>query len=100
MAGGRKTFLSASGGTLPYSFAIVPGGAGGSLTAVSGNPEAIQYTAPNPAPADPAASKVTIRVTDDDANTADVVILVTDPLGLFCDIIQKELGLSDGRVYL
>jgi GGDEF domain-containing protein len=92
-AGITASFL-ASGGTAPYTYAVLPGGAGGSIDS-----DGI-YTAPAVVPTDPATQYDTIQVTDDDAATATAPILVGTPLLLFCEVIQREMGLSNGRVYL
>lgn len=87
----QQTTFSGSGGVEPYTYSVVAGGAGGTIDASSG-----VYTAPAVSGID------TIRVTDSDLvpATADTTINVRNYLGLLCDIIQTELGLADGRVYL
>lgn len=42
----------------------------------------------------------TIQVIDNLGAEATAKVLVASPLQLVCDIIQKEMGLADGRVYL
>lgn len=91
---GLTASFLAVGGTSPYTFSVLPGGAGGSINS-SG-----VYTAPAVLPTNPRTSSDTIRVTDHVGATASLPILVTDTLGLFCEIIQSELGLASGRVYL
>lgn len=100
MAPGRLTAVAGTGGTPPYTYSIIAGGAGGSISPV-GDPstEAI-YTAPSAMPTNPAQQSVTIKVVDDDLAEATAQIMIGDPLLLFCEIIQRELGLADGRVYL
>ncbi len=83
------------GGTEPYVYTVATGGAGGTVDADSG-----VYTAPSAVPSDPKLLYDTIVVTDDDAVTASSQILVGSPLLLFCEIIQHEMGLANGRVYL
>lgn len=85
----------AVGGTAPYAYQVLPGGAGGTINAATG-----AYTAP--AVAQSALPRVydAIRVTDALAATSTSTILVGTPLLLFCDVIQKEMELADGRVYL
>lgn len=95
MAPNLQTSLIGVGGTGPYSYAVLSGGAGGTIDSVTGI-----YTAPTVANPDPAKSSDVIQVTDSVAATATYPILVTNPLGLFCDILQTELGLAPGRVYL
>jgi hypothetical protein len=84
-----------SGGVEPYLYSVQPGGAGGSINASSG-----VYTAPTTAPTDPSLIFDTIEVEDYDGVTATAQIMVGSPLLLFCEIIQRELGLENGRVYL
>lgn len=85
-----SSFFSGTGGYAPYSYAVLPGGIGGSITA-SG-----VYTAP--ATAHSGVDQV--KVTDITGATATAQILVGGPLFLLCDIIQTELGLASGRVYV
>lgn len=87
--------FGASGGTGPYTFAVRPGGAGGSINSSTGI-----YTAPPAVPSNPAQLYDTIVATDSLGATGSAQILIGDPLLLFCDIIQKGLGLPNGRVYL
>lgn len=89
LAPNRGAAFGASGGVEPYSFAVVPGGAGGTVNASTGI-----YTAPNVFGAD------TVRVTDAAAATATAHISVGNPLQLLCDILRRELGLASNRVYL
>lgn len=79
----------ATGGTAPYTFSVLPGGAGGSIDASTG-----YYTAPNNTGTD------IIQVTDAAAATAQLPVLIDYPLSLVCDIIQTAMGLSNGQVYL
>lgn len=83
------------GGVSPYTYEVLSGGAGGTINALSG-----LYTAPAVVPEDPKKFFDTIRVTDSAAATAEAQIMVGTPLMLLCDIIQKELGLAQGRVFL
>lgn len=85
----------ASGGTAPYEYSVVAGGAGGTIDASSG-----LYTAPAVVNPDPAKTSDTILVTDYAAATATVSILVGTPLLLLCEIIQRGMQLANGRVYL
>lgn len=95
LAPGLETSFAASGGEEPYVFSVVPGGAGGSIGASTGI-----YTAPAAENPNPKLSSDVIRVTDANDDTADYPLLVTGPLGLLCEILQKELALDPGRVYL
>lgn len=85
----------ANGGTAPYAYSVLTGGAGGTINASTG-----QYRAPFVLSSDPQLAFDTIQVTDSLAATATARIQLGTPLILFCDIIQKEMGLADGRVYL
>lgn len=90
--------FGASGGTAPYTYAVLPGGAGGTINSSSG-----AYTAPATVPTQAAQQFDTIQVTDSTTPTPLTVtsqILIGDPLLLFCDVIQNQLGLANGRVYL
>lgn len=87
----------ASGGTAPYTFSVIAGGAGGTI-----NPSTGAYTAPAVAQSDPTKAVDTIQVVDSAGSpaTATATILVGSALLLFCEVIQQELGLSSGRVFL
>ncbi len=90
MATGRQTQFMGVGGVPPYVYSIAPGGVGGTI-----NPSTGVYTAPSSS-----TGKDNIIVTDANLATATRSILVCTPLELFCDILQTELGLDQGRVYL
>jgi hypothetical protein len=89
-----SSFL-ATGGTPPYTYSVLPGGAGGTINSATG-----LYTAPAIVSSDPKKNYDTVHVVDNASGTATAQILVGTPLLLFCDIIQSELGLAPGRVYL
>ena len=89
-----SSFL-ATGGTAPYTYAVLPNGAGGTINSSTG-----LYTAPSTVNSDPKKLYDTVQVTDHVGATTTAQILVGTPLLLFCDIIQSELGLAQGRVYL
>lgn len=87
------------GGTSPYVYSVRAGGAGGTIDSATG-----VYTAP-PVVNDgsygpPKKLYDTIEVQDSLSAKATAQILVGNPLLLFCEVIQKELGLANGRVYL
>jgi len=85
----------ATGGTSPYTYGVLPGGAGGTINS-SGN-----YTAPSQMTAYPATSLFdTIQVTDSVLATTTAQILVGSPLFLFCEIIQNQLGLDANHIFL
>jgi hypothetical protein len=89
---GIISYAYASVGTAPYVYSVLPGGVGGTIDSSSG-----LYTPPS------SIGNVTydqIQVSDLNGGIAYTSILVGDPLILFCDIIQQEMGLANGRVYL
>jgi len=91
-----SSFLVA-GGTGPYTYSVRPNGAGGTINS-SG-----LYTAPASVGETPQTLYDTIQVVDSTTPTplsATATILVGTPLLLFCEIIQNQLGLAQGRVYL
>jgi hypothetical protein len=83
------------GGTEPYVYTILTSGAGGTI-----DPDTGIYTAPVIAQSNPRLAYDTIQVEDADLNTATARILVGTPLLLFCEIIQREMNLAEGRVFL
>ena len=85
----------ASGGTAPYLYEVLAGGAGGSI-----NPSTGIYVAPGVVQEDPSKLFDTIQVTDYANQTVTAQILVGTPLLLFAEILQKEMGLSSNRVVL
>lgn len=93
----QASFL-ATGGTEPYAFTVLPGGAGGSIDPVTGI-----YHAPDHFNSDPSQVIDTIQVTDSalpSPATATAQILVASPLLLFCDVLQHELSLTQDHIYL
>jgi hypothetical protein len=82
--------MAAFGGTPPYTFTLV--GAG------NFNASTLIYTAPSVQP-EPNAQPI-LRVVDDVGDEAEAEIFICTPLQLLGRIIQREMGLSDGRVYL
>lgn len=76
-------------GVEPYTYSVIPGGAGGTIDASTG-----VYTAPSGYGSD------TIQVEDDIGATATAPIMVGSALLLLCDIIKTEMGLDDEQVYL
>ena len=88
---GLTAYFQASGGTPPYTYAVLPDGddvAGGSINS-SG-----LYTSPERLGVD------TIQVTDDEGVRAKAQIMVGGPINFICDIIEREMSLQRGRVYL
>ena len=84
-----------AGGTAPYTFSVLSGGAGGSIDSASGI-----YIAPSVVSSVPSQLFDTIQVTDNVGATITSQIMVGTPLLLFCDVIQQYLGLAPGRVNL
>lgn len=85
----------AVGGTGAVTYSVRLGGAGGSINAVTG-----LYTAPTVAPADPVKASDVIIAVDSLGAKAQASILVGSPLLLFCEIIEREMGLARGRVWI
>lgn len=94
----QASFL-AIGGTPPYTYSVRANGAGGIINSSTG-----LYTAPNiingGSYGPPKQIYDTIQVKDNIGAIASSQILVGSSLLLFCDIIQNQLGLANGRVYL
>lgn len=88
------SFLAVSGSS-PYVYSVRPGGAGGIINSSSG-----VYTAPATVSSDPKKLYDTIQVKDSLGAIATAQILVGTPLLLFCEIIQQEMDLEPGRVWL
>lgn len=86
----------AIGGSSPYTYSVLNGGAGGSINSSTGT-----YSPPPKITAYPATGLLdTVQVIDSTLTVATATILIGTPLFLFCDIIQTSMGLSPGRVYL
>lgn len=83
-----------SGGTGPYTFVVLPGGAGGAIDASTG-----AYTAPAAASSDIDRQYDMIQVTDSAAATGQTEILVGTPIQLVREILMQELGLADDHCY-
>lgn len=92
---GLTASFLASGGTAPYVYSVIAGGAGGAIDASTG-----VYTAPATLPTVVGQQHDTVQVTDADSSVATVDIMVGDALLLFCEIIQQEMGLAPGRVWI
>jgi hypothetical protein len=89
LAPGLTCAFSASGGTGPYAYSVLPGGAGGTIDSVTGI-----YTAPSVLGHD------VIQVVDSILATVTAQIMIGDALLLLCDIIATGLGLAPDRVYI
>lgn len=90
-----NAFFLGLGGVEPYAYSVLPGGAGGSIDPSSG-----RYTAPAVSSSDPELFFDTIRVDDYDGSSLTARILVGDPLQLVMEMVQRLMGLANGRVYL
>lgn len=86
----------ASGGTSPYTYSVLSGGAGGSIDAATGI-----YTAPPVIQAYPPSLLYdTIQAVDSTSAISTATILIATPLFLVCDIIQTQMGLDSFHCYL
>lgn len=101
LAAGLTASFAALGGTAPYIYSVRPNGAGGVIDSAG------LYTAPNVINGGqyitPSQLFDLIQVVDSATPTplqALAKIFVGTPLLLFCDIIQNQLNLPVGRVYL
>ena len=95
MRPGTKASFRAVGGTEPIVYSLEAGGAGGTI-----NPATGAYTAPAQVAYNSKRPFDTIIATDALDVTAEAQVLICEPLMLFCEILQKEMGLGLGRVYL
>jgi len=95
IAVGVPTSFKASGGTGPYTYSVLSGGAGGTINSSTG-----MYTAPSSINSDPNLNTDTLKAVDSLGAIAIAEITVMSPLELFCEIIQSEMGLDNGRVYI
>lgn len=84
--------FGAFGGTPPYVYSLASGY--GTIDPATGF-----YTAPSIQP-DPRAQPTIVEVTDANGDTAESEIFICTALQLLGRIIQRELGLEEGRVYL
>jgi hypothetical protein len=91
---GVKASLSPIGGVAPFTFSVLPNGAGGTIT------NAGLYTAPLTSPPSPDKQIDTIRITDSLGATATTTIAVLSPIELVCEVLKRELSLQDDQVYL
>lgn len=89
MAANLTVPFSGLGGTAPYTYSVLPGGAGGTIDSSTG-----LYASPQNLGID------TIQTLDAVGDKALSQILVGTPLELVCDIIQNQMRLRQGQVYL
>lgn len=95
LAVNRSAYFNAVGGVGPVVYSVVAGGAGGTIDSSTG-----AYVAPSAIDEDPRKQIDSIKVVDSNLDEALAQIQVAAPLVLLCEIIQRELGLAAGRVYL
>ena len=88
LAVGLSAPLQSKGGTGPYTYAVLAGGPGGTISSTG------LYTAPKKTGID------VVESTDAGGFKAQAQMLVGTPLELFCDIIRREMGLIENQVYL
>lgn len=91
-----STSVVGLGGVPPYKYSVAPEGAGGTIDPVTG-----EYTAPAIVNPNPKKSSDIIIVTDSALSPATAMgeILVANIIGLFCDIIQSEMGIDSNHIY-
>lgn len=82
------------GGVPPYTFSVLPGGAGGSIASDG------LYTAPSSLGQGVTEETDTVQVVDSNGLKAQQKILVGTPLALLCDVIKREMNLVRGQVYM
>ena len=91
LAQGLKASFGVDGGTAPYTYSVVGGGAGGTIDPTSG-----LYTAPAIAPVDPTKFFDTIVATDSAVPpvTAQSTIEVGNPWMLLMDVISRSMKID------
>jgi hypothetical protein len=88
---GLTTSLSVIGGNAPYSFSVLPGGIGGTISS-----SGIYSASPNSYGLD----TVLVQDSSNPVNQATLDILVGSTIQLVCDILQQYLQLSQGQVII
>jgi hypothetical protein len=92
---GSVSFLGL-GGVPPYEYSLIPfGSAGGTINASSG-----AYQGPISISTNPLNQFETIVVSDSLGNQSQSRLLVGSPFLLFCDILQNQMNLPNGRVWI
>lgn len=92
---GNSTQVLGVGGAGSYQYFVLPGGAGGTIDRTTG-----RYTAPHFLSGEPDTMSDTVQVRDAQGAEAHKTMLVGSALMLLCDIIQMEMGLEAGQVYI
>lgn len=87
------TVVSGQGGVEPYVYSVDSGV--GVIDEDTGF-----YQAPSQAPLDPKNAVVTLKVVDAALSEATAQFLVLHPILLFCEVLQRELNLAPGRVWI
>jgi len=83
------------GGVSPYTYSVVPDGAGGTINSSTG-----VYKAPAEFKSDPSKAHDVVQVMDDNGEVGLAKILIASPLILFCDILKTQMQLDNRHVYL
>lgn len=96
LAAGVPRNFQWSGGTPPYQARLT----GEGQFSLEDNLVAGNYVAPFPQPQDVRKQVATITVTDSLGASVEADIFICTPLQLLGRILQRELGLDEGRVYL
>lgn len=89
------TYFLALGGVSPFTYSVLPNGAGGTIDSSTG-----QYSSPANVNLSPQLAYDVIQVVDNAMAIATLPILIGNPLILFCDILQNQLGLDNNHIYL
>lgn len=89
-----QTFFGQTGAVEPFTFSVLPGGAGGSITSEG------LYTAPQISDYNPKKFIDTIQVQDVNGDKGTAKIMVLPVIGLIANIIQVEMGLEQDQVSL
>ena len=89
LAPGCIAYFLGNGGTAPYVYSVLAGGAGGSINSSTG-----VYTAPSTPPSDPTIVD-TVRVTDHVGAIKESTIVVGYAIILLREIIKKYMGITD-----
>jgi len=92
---GVPTPFQSSGGTAPYTYSVLPNGAGGTINTSTG-----VYTAPLLAQCNPSQAFDTIQAVDSLGAKSTAQIFVCNTLQLVLDIVLNYMGLSSDRGWL
>lgn len=92
---GNSTQFLAIGGVGPYRYFVLRGGAGGTINETTG-----VYHAPAELSDDPQLMTDIVLAIDAVGGQARQPVLIGNALLLLCDIIQREMSLDAGQVYL